>query len=67
MKFAPLDAITPEHIQKHFDLNVTGLLLTTKEAVKLMGAEGGSIVNIDSIVGPMPAPQVSSSLELFAL
>lgn len=56
-EFAPLDEITPEHIQKHFNVNVAGLLLTTKEAVKLMGPEGGSIVNIGSIVGPMPAPQ----------
>lgn len=59
-EFAALESITPEHIQKHFDLNVTGLLLTTKEAVKLMGADGGSIVNIGSIVGSMPAPQASA-------
>ena len=38
-EFAPLEAITPEHIQKHFNLNVAGLLLTTKEAVKRSGAQ----------------------------
>lgn len=54
-EFAAIDSITREHIQKHFDLNVTGLLLTTREAVKLMG-DGGSIINIGSIVGPMPQP-----------
>jgi 3-oxoacyl-[acyl-carrier protein] reductase len=59
-EFAPLESITPEHIQKHFNLNVTGLLLTTKEAVKLMGPNGGSIVNISSIVGSMPAPQAAA-------
>lgn len=59
-EFAPLDQITPEHIQKHFNINVTGLLLATKEAVSMMGPEGGSIVNIGSIVGPMPAPQAST-------
>lgn len=59
-EFAPLESITPEHIQKHFNLNVTGLLLTTKEAVKLMGPDGGSIVNIGSIVGSMPAPGASA-------
>jgi 3-oxoacyl-[acyl-carrier protein] reductase len=58
--FAPLESITPEHIQKHFNLNVTGLLLTTKEAVKVMGPDGGSIVNIGSIVGSMPAPQAAA-------
>src|SRR5207302_1065686 len=36
-----------------FDLNVLGLILTTQEAVKLIG-EGGSIINISSVVGPMP-------------
>jgi 3-oxoacyl-[acyl-carrier protein] reductase len=37
-EFAPLEAITPEHIEKHLNLNVAGLLLTTKEAVKFNGA-----------------------------
>jgi 3-oxoacyl-[acyl-carrier protein] reductase len=54
--FQPLGNITTEHFHKQFDLNVLGLLLTTQEAVKLIGPEGGSIVNISSIVGPMPAP-----------
>ena len=58
-EFLPLEAITPQHFHKQFDLNVLGLLLTTQEAVKLMGADGGSIVNISSIVGPMPVPNAS--------
>jgi 3-oxoacyl-[acyl-carrier protein] reductase len=53
-EFAPLAAITPEHFHKQFDLNVLGLLLTTQAAVKLIGPEGGSIINISSIVGQMP-------------
>src|SRR5450631_629283 len=53
-EFAPLDQITSEHFHKQFDLNVLGLLLTTQEAVKLIGPEGGSIINISSVVGPMP-------------
>lgn len=58
-EFRPLEAITPEHFHKQFDLNVLGLLLTTQEAVKFMGPAGGSIVNISSIVGPMPVPNAS--------
>ncbi len=58
-EFAPLEAITPEHIQKLMNVNVVGLIFATQEAVKLMGQEGGSIVNIGSIVGSMPAPQAS--------
>ncbi len=46
--FASLDAVTEEHFHKHFNLNVLGLLLTTKEAVKHIGPEGGSIINIGS-------------------
>ena len=57
--FQPLGNITTEHFHKQFDLNVLGLLLTTQEAVKLIGPEGGSIINIGSIVGPMPAPTAS--------
>jgi 3-oxoacyl-[acyl-carrier protein] reductase len=53
-EFAPLEAVTPEHFHKQFNLNVLGLLLATQEAVKLMGATGGSIINVSSIVGPMP-------------
>jgi 3-oxoacyl-[acyl-carrier protein] reductase len=57
--FQPLANITSEHFHKQFDLNVLGLLLTTQEAVKLIGPEGGSIINISSLVGPMPAPTAS--------
>ena len=54
--FKPLEEITPEHFHKQFDLNVLGLLLTTKEALPLFGAEGGSVINIGSVVGSMPVP-----------
>lgn len=52
--FAPLEAITPEFFHRHFDLNVLGLLLTTQAAVKHFPAEGGSIINISSVVGKAP-------------
>ena len=54
-EFQPLGNITPEHFHKHFNLNVLGLLLTTQAAVNLIGPEGGSIINISSVVGPSPA------------
>ena len=54
-EFLPLEAITAEHFHRQFNLNVLGLLLTTQEAVKLIGPEGGTIINLSSIVGPMPA------------
>lgn len=58
-EFSPLDDVTPEHFHKQFDLNVLGLLLTTKEAAKLMNGNGGSVINISSIVGPMPVATAS--------
>jgi 3-oxoacyl-[acyl-carrier protein] reductase len=58
-EFLPLEAVTAEHFHKQFDLNVLGLLLTTQEAVKLIGADGGSIVNIGSIAGKMPSARSS--------
>lgn len=58
-EFGPLEAITPEHFHKQYNLNVLGLLLCTQEAVKLMGPSGGSVINISSIVGPMPAAQAA--------
>jgi 3-oxoacyl-[acyl-carrier protein] reductase len=53
--FKPLGDVTADHFHKQFNLNVLGLLLTTQEAVKLIGEEGGSIINISSLVGQMPA------------
>ena len=48
-EFIPLASVTEEHFHKQFDLNVLGLVLTTKEAVKYFDATGGSIVNISSL------------------
>lgn len=58
-EFSPLEAITAEHYHKQFNLNVLGLLLTTQEAVKLFPAEGGSIVNLSSVVATTPVPNAS--------
>jgi 3-oxoacyl-[acyl-carrier protein] reductase len=48
--FRPLPQIDPEHFHRLFDLNVLGLLLATREAVKRMKG-GGSVINISSVVG----------------
>jgi 3-oxoacyl-[acyl-carrier protein] reductase len=52
-EFAPLEAITPEHFHKQFDLNVLALILATQEAARHFGPEGGSVVNISSIVSSL--------------
>lgn len=55
-EFSPLEGITEEHFRKQYDLNVLGLLLTTQEAVKLIGPEGGNIINISSVVTSLTPP-----------
>src|SRR5256714_1680033 len=58
-EFAPLEDVTAEHFHKMFDLNVLGLILATQEAVKYFGAEGGSVVNISSVVSTSSPPNAS--------
>ncbi|MGF6411256.1 glucose 1-dehydrogenase [Paraburkholderia sp. MM5482-R1] len=48
-EFAALEEITEAHFHKHFDVNVLGLLLVTQAAARHLG-EGGSIVNVSSVV-----------------
>ena len=58
-EFKPLEAVTEEHFHRQFNINVLGLLLTTKEAVQHMNGDGGSIINLSSVVSLTPAPQGS--------
>ncbi|OYV04843.1 MAG: oxidoreductase [Verrucomicrobiales bacterium VVV1] len=55
----PLEEVTAEHFHRQFDLNVLGLLLTTQEALKYLGSEGGSVINISSIVSTYAPPGAS--------
>lgn len=52
-EFLSLAEITPEHFHRQYNLNVLGLLLTTQEAVKHIGPEGGSIINTSSVVSAL--------------
>jgi 3-oxoacyl-[acyl-carrier protein] reductase len=47
-EFAPIEEVSTELFRRLFDTNVLGLLLTTREATKLFGDDGGSIINIGS-------------------
>jgi len=62
-QFAPLDQIDAAHFRWHFDVNVLGLLLASREALALFPAEGGSIINISSVVstGRFPGSAVYSA------
>ena len=49
-ELGPLEAITPDHFHRQFNLNVLGLLLVTQAAVAQFNPKGGSIINISSVV-----------------
>jgi 3-oxoacyl-[acyl-carrier protein] reductase len=54
--FAPLEQITKEEVERIFGTNVTGLLLATKAGAALFPPEGGSIINIGSVVSEQTPP-----------
>lgn len=54
--FSPLENVTEEEIARIFGTNVTGLLLTTKAAVGHFPADGGSVINIGSVVSELTPP-----------
>ncbi|MBK5959424.1 short-chain dehydrogenase [Rhodoplanes elegans] len=54
----PLEAITPEHFHRQFDLNVLGLLMVTQAAARHFN-DGGSIVNISSGASTLAFPNTA--------
>ena len=57
-EFAPIEAVTEAQFHKIFNINVLGLILTTQAALKHLG-EGGSIINIGSVVSRITPPNSS--------
>jgi 3-oxoacyl-[acyl-carrier protein] reductase len=57
-EFGPIESFTEEQFHKIFNINVLGLLLTTQAALKHIG-EGGSIINIGSVVSRVTPPASS--------
>lgn len=58
-EFAPIDQITEESYRRMFDLNVLGTVLSTQAALKLMNGDGGSVINVSSVVSLTPPPATS--------
>ncbi|MCG5244728.1 SDR family oxidoreductase [Methylorubrum extorquens] len=54
-EFAAIEEVTEEHYRRIFDVNVLGVLLATQAASKHLG-EGGSIINISSVVTDVLMP-----------
>jgi len=55
-KFEPLEAVTEREFHREFNTNVLGPILAIQEAVKYFGPEGGSVINISSVVSANPGP-----------
>jgi 3-oxoacyl-[acyl-carrier protein] reductase len=58
-EFSPLENITEEHYQRHFDLNVYAVLFVSQAALKLFNSAGGSIINMSSVVSTMAFPNAA--------
>jgi 3-oxoacyl-[acyl-carrier protein] reductase len=54
--FAPLEAVTEDEFHRQFNTNVLGLILSTQEAQKHFGPEGGSVINIGSAATDITPP-----------
>ena len=55
-KFEPLEVVTEEEFHRQFNINVLGTLLATQQAVQDFGPNGGSIINLSSVVSDNPLP-----------
>jgi len=55
-EFLPIENITEDHFHRQFNLNVLGVILTTQEALKHFNPEGGSVINISSLVSTYTPP-----------
>jgi 3-oxoacyl-[acyl-carrier protein] reductase len=55
-KFEPLEAVREAEYRRTFDINVLGTILATQEALNHFGPQGGSVINLSSVVGRHPVP-----------
>lgn len=53
-KFESIEDVTENEFHNHFNTNVLGPILTSKEALKYFKKEGGSIINISSVAATQP-------------
>ena len=55
-RMSPLEAVTEDLYRRLFDTNVLGPVLTIKEALAHFSANGGSVINVGSVVSVSPTP-----------
>jgi 3-oxoacyl-[acyl-carrier protein] reductase len=57
-QFAPLEDVTEDDFRRQFDTNVLGTILATQEAANHFGPDGGSVINVSSVVSVNPMPDM---------
>jgi 3-oxoacyl-[acyl-carrier protein] reductase len=55
-EFEPIEEVTEHEFHREFNTNVLGPILTIQQALKHFGPDGGSVINISSIVSENPVP-----------
>ncbi|MDX1951885.1 MAG: glucose 1-dehydrogenase [Verrucomicrobiota bacterium] len=58
-EFSPIEQVTEDHFHRQFNINVLGVLLTIQEALKYFNPQGGSIINLSSLVSTWTPPNGS--------
>jgi 3-oxoacyl-[acyl-carrier protein] reductase len=58
-RFGPIESVSESEFHRHYNTNVLGLILAIREALKHFGSDGGSVINISSIVSTDPRPQTA--------
>ncbi|HEX4145722.1 MAG TPA: glucose 1-dehydrogenase [Pirellulales bacterium] len=58
-QFGAIEAVTEEEFHRQFNTNVLAPILTTQQALKFFGPEGGSVINISSIVSVSAPPMTT--------
>ena len=53
-EFQPIEDVTEDEFHREFNINVLGPILATREALKHFRPEGGSVINISSVVSENP-------------
>jgi 3-oxoacyl-[acyl-carrier protein] reductase len=54
--FEPLEAVTTNEFYRQYEVNVLGPILASQEALKYFGDDGGSIINVSSVVSEIAVP-----------
>jgi 3-oxoacyl-[acyl-carrier protein] reductase len=55
-QFGPLEDVTEEEFHRQYNINVLGPVLAARESLQYFGPEGGSIINVSSVVSTDPVP-----------